>query len=511
MKILSDLEALSVTLSKMEESWKQYLAEKMAMSAMKRRAHRDDPLRGCIPSSTATTTSRINPWRSRKSCPLALLSSPLRNMLLTSTLGAVLAGPDRLLSRRPEHREATQRDHLRDESRRGGDRERRIDWDRDDEFGQVAAATNQMLDFGGGGPAEGGARGEGRRACPRTRSLFQPLGGHDEHLRFFRPIPAGEQRVRALLGYSQSEILERSLFDFLHPDDFEVTATELEKYQKTGGASVSFENRLRYKDGSWRYVSWNAVPVRESELIYGVARDITEKRLALEAEQRRTEKMLQFQRALLQLRDSDHGDLDTFFRSATEECAKSLEVERVSIWNFNDATSEIVCMDQFTLSQQQHSSGSRLSREELPSYFSVIEKLEPVVADDALAHPATAELRDGYLVPQGIGSMLDVPMKAAGRLVGVICCEHVGAAKKWSDEEVKFVSGISGSIMIAIERQERMAAEEKLRVSEEYNRGIVQSTQDCVKIPLAGGPPLSTWRSRDERRWVSGTSSLIAG
>jgi PAS domain S-box-containing protein len=479
--LLADIEGLGTTLTKMEEIWNRYTAGNTEMPAVKM------DLIDTIHSEIYPRLYRYHD-ESHKSlaeqgkAALSLMSTS-RDMLLASTLGAVIAAliVCYLIGRaivRPlsEIISATK-------AVEGGDRERRIVWDRDDEFGQVAAATNQMLDSLEAATHQReeleAKASEHARELDRFFNLSADMMSITDFSGRFLRVNGAFERV---LGYSLPEILERSLFDFLHPEDFEVTATELEKYQKTGGASACFENRLRHKDGSWRYLSWNAVPVRASELIYGVARDITEQRLAHEAEQRRTKRMLQFQRALLQLRDSVHGNLDAFFHSATEECAKSLDVERVSIWNFNDATSEIVCVDQYILSKNEHTSGSRLSREQLPSYFGVIEKLEPVVADDALSHQATTELRDCYLAPLGISSMLDVPMKAAGRLVGVICCEHVGPARKWSDEEVKFVCGISGSIMIAIERQERMEAEEKLRVSEEYNRGIVQSTQDCVKM-----------------------------
>jgi light-regulated signal transduction histidine kinase (bacteriophytochrome) len=53
-----------------------------------------------------------------------------------------------------------------------------------------------------------------------------------------------------------------------------------------GELEVGFENRYRCKDGSYRWLSWNATPYLESNLWYAVARDITESKqtkAALEA------------------------------------------------------------------------------------------------------------------------------------------------------------------------------------------------------------------------------------
>jgi PAS domain-containing protein len=37
---------------------------------------------------------------------------------------------------------------------------------------------------------------------------------------------------------------------------------------------VSFENRLRHRDGTYRWVTWTAVP--SEGVVYGVGRDVTE-------------------------------------------------------------------------------------------------------------------------------------------------------------------------------------------------------------------------------------------
>lgn len=87
------------------------------------------------------------------------------------------------------------------------------------------------------------------------------------------------------LGWTLEELSIRSFFEFLNEDDRETTEecfNELINYK----VGINFENRYLCKDGSYRWLSWNAVSDLEEEVIYSIARDITEeKRRSLELKQ----------------------------------------------------------------------------------------------------------------------------------------------------------------------------------------------------------------------------------
>ncbi|MFL1454257.1 diguanylate cyclase domain-containing protein [Marinobacter sp. GN3S48] len=80
------------------------------------------------------------------------------------------------------------------------------------------------------------------------------------------------------LGYSREELLSRPFVDFVHPDDVARTTRELEGLG-AGYDSVSFENRYRAKDGSWRWIAWYCPAITHvTTKLFAIARDITEDR-----------------------------------------------------------------------------------------------------------------------------------------------------------------------------------------------------------------------------------------
>ena len=78
-----------------------------------------------------------------------------------------------------------------------------------------------------------------------------------------------------ILGWSEAELIGRTSEWMEHPDDLAKTRGELAALAQ-GMPTARFENRFRAKDGSYRNFSWTAVP--ENNLIYCVARDVTEQR-----------------------------------------------------------------------------------------------------------------------------------------------------------------------------------------------------------------------------------------
>jgi PAS domain S-box-containing protein len=76
----------------------------------------------------------------------------------------------------------------------------------------------------------------------------------------------------ATLGWQPAELVGRTAEWLLHPDDRTKSEDE-QVHLAAGGTTAHFESRLRHQDGSYRWLSWTAVPDRDR--VYATGRDVT--------------------------------------------------------------------------------------------------------------------------------------------------------------------------------------------------------------------------------------------
>ena len=97
--------------------------------------------------------------------------------------------------------------------------------------------------------------------------------------------------VVGVLGYAPEELRHVDLADLVHPDDLGEPTEDLEEFPRDG-ALRTLEVRCRAKDGSWRWLEWTGSWEAQTGVLYGAARDVTDRRLT-QAALARNERLMQ--------------------------------------------------------------------------------------------------------------------------------------------------------------------------------------------------------------------------
>lgn len=287
-------------------------------------------------------------------------------------------------------------------------------------------------------------------------------------------------------GYSREEVLGRS------PRFLQGPNTQREVLDRIHAALAAFkpvrEEIINYtKTGEEFWLEIDIVPVADKHGKYthfvAIERDITERKRIETALQRSNQSYQTQHAALVMLTHSVlllAGDEAAALQEITATVARTLNVERVSLWCFNPERTAIVSQNLFEATPDRHSKGLELRADAYPSYFRALAESKVIPADDARQDARTCEFAAAYLEPLGITSMLDAPVLVAGKLAGVLCIEHIGPKRAWTHGEQSFSVSVANLVSLMLTQRAQARSECRLR-------SIFESEPECVKIVSLDG------------------------
>lgn len=211
--------------------------------------------------------------------------------------------------------------------------------------------------------------------------------------------------------------------------------------------------------------------------------NITEQKRAEASLRRRENRLRQYSGVLAELAKSptlNQGDLQASLEQITEAVTQALQVERASIWLYTKDRSAIRCIELYERSPEKHSAGIELTAVDYPMYFQTIEQERILAADDAQEDPTTREFTPGYLIPLGITSMLDAPIRVGGQMVGVVCLEHIGPSREWRVEEENFAASLADYVALGLEASDRAQARLNLEKALDRLQAVLDTVPGCV-------------------------------
>jgi two-component system, OmpR family, sensor histidine kinase VicK len=195
------------------------------------------------------------------------------------------------------------------------------------------------------------------------------------------------------------------------------------------------------------------------------------------------------ERVLYDIARQDRSDVRASLRAVTEGAAHALDVARVGIWRVMP-DQELIAVDVFARDTGLHDHGATVRG--CPCYLAALSENRTIAAHDAFTDPRTAELVEAYLRPLGITSMLDVPIWYAAEPGWVLCHEHVGAPRRWTEGEQQFAAHLADLVALSLEAGERRAGERRwLAVLDAIDEAVfVLNPEGCVAAANRSGKGL---------------------
>jgi len=179
------------------------------------------------------------------------------------------------------------------------------------------------------------------------------------------------------------------------------------------------------------------------------------------------------------------ANLDDIINEIGMRVCKCLKLERVNIWLYSAERDFIRAIGEMNDYGKIFSKGNILFEKDIPKYFSHLMSDEIIAIEDVKNNPITSELYENYCSKYNIVSIMDVPLRIEGNMVGVICFEQTVTKRIWTEEEQKFALSAAQIISLAIETKQRRRIQASLERELREKDMLIKESHHRIKNNFA--------------------------
>lgn len=151
----------------------------------------------------------------------------------------------------------------------------------------------------------------------------------------------------------------------------------------------------------------------------------------------------------------------------THAICNALDVQRASIWLFNDNKDTLLSFAYHGTFAPESSLLYTLQKDDFSALFNAIDSHMIIKAADAQTNKLTAPLTELYLKPLAIKSILSVTIVSGSSPIGVVFAENCHHTRNWSHNEESFLLAVAALIGSLYSSEQRFETEQQLVTAKE--------------------------------------------
>lgn len=259
-----------------------------------------------------------------------------------------------------------------------------------------------------------------------------------------------------LVGAPEELILGEEIVHFVDPQ--EIPMLRIQKQLRLAGESTSFELRLRGADEKIIPVLVNAVPRMDEDQINGsiaVITDLTERKAietSLLYREALEKKLVELSTEFVNL---PTADLDQAFNRSLQKIGEFCQVDRAYIFLLDPAKTSMSNSHEWCAAgiSPEIDNLQQIPTEILPMWMSKLLQFENIYIPQVKELPESWRTEREILEPQGIQSLVVVPMVHSSTLIGFTGFDSVNRARAWKEDEIQLLRILGDLFASAIQRR----------------------------------------------------------